>query len=121
MALVSESEIAALGEWVELGMTTPVSILTWEMVERDDSDSQNVWMETVSTLGWLWEPPDFPTGNDVGGVVGTAQDFRLYLKREVSVRPGDRVGVEGALYEVLNSNDANTFRPMTRVALRRVE
>lgn len=121
MELISPSEVDALGEYVEAGMQTPVSILSLTSIPVEDGDDQRVWATTANTMGWIFEPPDYPRGGQIGGVVGSAQEFRMYINRDIAVALGDRVGADGAIYEVLNSNDANTYRPMTRLSLRRAE
>lgn len=119
--LVSPAELEALEEIVVAGMSTPITILSLQEIEVPDGDYAREWVETADTTGWLWEPPDFPTGGNVGGVVGTAHEFRLFLRTEIEVDIGDRIGAHGVLYEVLNTNERNTFQTMLRLSLRRVE
>jgi hypothetical protein len=119
--LVSDAELAALGEVVELGMQTPVSLLRYELVARGDDDPQRVWTETATTVGWLWEPPEFPSGGDVGGVVGTSNAHLLRLPLGTDARAGDRIGVDGDLFEVLDDNSSDTYQTYLRLSLRRVE
>lgn len=121
MELISQAELGALEDIVVAGMKTDVSVLRMETIEVEDGDDFRGWVEEASTTGWLWEPPDFPTGGDVGGVVGSAEEHRLFLRRAIEAGPGDRIGVEGVLYEVVNTNRSNTFQVMLRLALRRVE
>ena len=121
MSLISSAEMEALAETVIAGMDTPISVLSYQTITVPDGDDRREWVETATTTGWLWEPPDFPTGGNVGGVVGTAHEFRLFLRKEIEVEIGDRIGVEGVIYEVLNTNESNTFQPMLRVSLRRTE
>jgi hypothetical protein len=119
--LVSDAELAALGEIVEQGMQTPVTVLRMTEVTREDSDPQRVWTEILETKGWLWEPPEFPTGGDVGGVAGTANAHLLRLPLGTDAHTGDRIGVNGDLFEVLDDNSSDTYQTYLRLALRRVE
>ena len=119
--LVPTAALEHMAKLVERGMTTPVSILRNTPVARGDHDSQNVWAEIEDTMGWLWEPPEMPTGGDVGGVIGTANAHLLRLPRGTDCRVGDRIGVEGDLYEVLDDNSSDTYQTYLRLALRRVE
>lgn len=119
--LISASEMEAIRKIPLQGMTTPVSILKLSTVTRDGADDLQVWATSESLLGWIWEPPDYPTGNVVGGVIGSSQEFRVYLPVGVDVEPGDRIGVAGLIYNVLNTNTANTYMPMLRLAVRRLE
>lgn len=119
--LISPRELEALEKVVIAGMSTPTAILSYQAIANPDGDDRREWIQTDTTTGWLWEPPDFPTGGNVGGVVGVANEFRLFLRKEIEVEVGDRIGVEGVLYEVLNTNQSNTFQTMLRLSLRRVE
>lgn len=119
--LITSSELGALREVVELGMQTEVSVLSLTDVEVDDGDTQQVWAETASVKGWLWEPVDYPRGGVVGGVRGEAHEFRLYLPIGTDLHVGDRVGVEGEIYNVVNTNASNTYQTELRASLRRLE
>lgn len=121
MELVSQAELSALEDIVVAGMKTDVAVLRLQTIEVSDGDDYRGWVETETTTGWLWEPPDYPTGGDVGGVIGAATDHRLFLRSGIEATPGDRIGVDGVLYEILNTNQSNTFQVMLRLALRRVE
>jgi hypothetical protein len=121
MPLVTESQMAALEDLVITGMTTPIAVLSLQTIEVEDGDDFRGWVQTADTDGWIWEPPDYPAGGVVGRVIGNAHEFRLYLRRRIDVQIGDRIGADGVVYEVLNTNDANTYQPMLRVALRRVD
>jgi len=119
--LVPVAALNHMAKLVERGMTTEVSILRNEPVARGDDDPRKVWVELQTTKGWLWEPPEMPTGGDIGGVVGTANAHLLRLPRGTDCRTGDRIGVEGDLYEVLDDNSSDTYQTYLRLSLRRVE
>ena len=119
--LVSDAELDALAEVVERGMTTPVSVLRYVTIERQDDDSLQQWGTIAVTTGWLWEPPEFPSGGDVGGVTGQANAHLLRLPRGTDARTGDRIGVNGEMYEVLDDNRADTYQTYLRLSLRRLE
>ena len=119
--LVSDAELRALGEVVELGMTTPVVVQRYESIERGDDDPQRVWTDIVYVDGWLWEPPEMPTGGDIGGVTGTANAHLLRLPLGTDARTGDRIGVDGDIFEVLDDNSSDTYQTYLRLSLRRVE
>lgn len=119
--LVSDAELAALGEVVERGMQTPVTVLRYSNVAREDDDPLRVWAEIADVMGWLWEPPEMPTGGDVGGVIGQANAHLLRLPRGTDCRTGDRIGVTGDIYEVLDDNSSDTYQTYLRLSLRRVE
>lgn len=121
MDLISPSEMEALRRIPLMGMQTPVSILKYSAIQRDGADDQMVWLETETVNGWIWEPPDYPAGGVVGGVIADAPSFRVYLPVGVSVDVGDRIGADGVIYNVMNTNIANTFMPMLRLAVRRAE
>jgi len=119
--LVSDAELDALAEVVETGMVTAVSILRFVTIEREDDDSLQQWGTIAVTRGWLWEPPEFPTGGDVGGIAGTANAHLLRLPRGTDAHTGDRIGVEGDVYEVLDDNSSDTYQTYLRLSLRRLE
>lgn len=121
MDLISPTEMEALRRIPLQGMTTPVSILKRQTIARDGADDQTVWVETETLNGWVWEVPDYPMGGEMGGVIGDAPAFRVYLPVGTDVDPGDQIGVDGVLYNVMNTNVANTYMPMLRVAVRRLE
>lgn len=119
--LVSEAELNALAEVVERGMKTPVSVLRYVEIERPDDDPLREWGTIATTVGWLWEPPEFPTGGDVGGVTGQANAHLLRLPRGTDARTGDRIGVDGDIFEVLDDNSSDTYQTYLRLSLRRLE
>lgn len=119
--LITAAQMEAISAIPLSGMQTPVSILRLELVANPDGDDQQVWTETEDTMGWIYEPLDYPKGDSVGGIQGVAHEFRAYLPVDADVRVGDQLGVDGAIFTVLNVNDADTYRPMTRAALRKVE
>lgn len=119
--LISASEMEALRRIPLQGMTTPISILKRSTIERDGADPQTVWAVSEIINGWVWEVPEYTRGNTVGGVVGEAAAFRVYLPVGVDVEPGDQLGLDGLIYNVLNTNVANTYMPMLRVVVRRLE
>lgn len=118
--LISAAEMDAIREVPMMGMQTVVSVLRLELVGISDGDDQQVWTEAQTVKGWIYEPLDYPRGNTTGGVQGTAQEYRAYLPVETDLSPGDRLGVEGVIYNVTDTNDGDTYRPMLRVALRKV-
>lgn len=119
--LISEAQMEAIRGIPLAGMQTPVSILTLTTVSRPDADDQEVWAETDSVLGWIYEPLDYPKGDSVGGIQGIANEFRAYLPVGTLVEAGDRIGVDGQIYNVVNTNEADTYQPMLRAAMRRIE
>ena len=119
--LITTAQMEAIREIPLSGMQTPVSILRLESVANPDGDDTQVWAEIESTVGWIYEPLDYPKGDSVGGIQGVANEFRAYLPVDADIVVGDKLGVDGGLYSVVNVNDADTYRPMTRVALRKVE
>lgn len=119
--LITAAQMAAIREIPLAGMQTPVSILRLTSTANPDGDDTQVWAETESTIGWIYEPLDYPKGDAVGGIQGVANEFRAYLPVETEVEAGDRLGVDGEIYNVVNTNDADTYQPMRRAALRKVE
>ena len=119
--LITAAQMEAIREIPLSGMQTPVSILRLEAVERPDGDDQQVWVEIESTMGWIYEPLDYPHGGAVGGVQAIAHEFRVYLPVETDIVPGDHLGADGQIFNVVNTNDADTYRPMLRAALVRAE
>ena len=119
--LISAAEMEAIREVPLAGMATPCSILSLEPVPVADGDDRNEWVETASTVCWIWEPLGYPRGGEVGGVQGIAHEFRAYLPIDTDLEVGDRLGVDGEIYNVVNTNAGDTYRPMLRAALRKVE
>lgn len=119
--LVTTSELEALREVVELGMQTTISILREESIPVEDGDDQQVWATEEITKGWIFEPPAFSRGNVIGGVQGEVHEFRLFAPMGTDIQVGDRIGVEGQIFNVTDTNDTNTYQTELRASLRKVE
>ncbi len=119
MGLVSESQLNALRVVAYQGLETEMTILRAEQVENDFG-SQEAWVDMGSHLGWIREMSTSKVG-EIAGFLGTTGTFRVHMEVDVDLRPGDRIGIDGLLFDVSDTNSDNTIRVWITAICRRVE
>lgn len=119
--LLSSSELGALREVAELGMIDDVGIYRRSAGGGLEGDDDIDYGLSITVKGWLWEPPLTGQGDIVGGIEAINTAYRLYLPVGTPISNGDRVFVNGGMFEVVGTNAENTYRPVLRCSLRRAE
>lgn len=118
MPLVSSSQMAALRAVAYQGLDTEISILRSTQMETDFG-SEPVWATTDVTVGWVKEMSTSKVA-EIAGYLGTSSMFRLDAPVEADIRPGDRIGIEGVIFDVNDTNSDNTLRVFCKATMRRV-
>lgn len=119
MPLVSESQLAALRAVAYQGLETEVTILRSAQVENIYG-SEEAWVDQGSTLGWIREMSTSKVGI-MSGFLATTGTFRLHVAVDVDLEPGDRVGIDGVIFNVSDTNSDNTIRVWTTAIMRRIQ
>lgn len=122
MTLVDEEMLDALAETAELGMASTVAIYHKVDAENAFTDDAETYPtspdETVA--GWLRVQPDHDLTVERGAVVHS-EEARLFVPRAVTLSRGDKVVISGEAFFVVDANTHNTYRVLTRAALRRLD
>ena len=122
MTLLSDTELAGLEEVAELGMQTEVSVLRNMPVERPDYDDINAWVTIAITTAMLYSPANSnPRASVAGGVIGDPETMTALLRKEIDAEPGDQLGVDGELFNIVGSNKFDTYSAALILSLRRFE
>lgn len=119
MPLVSDSQLAALRSVAYKGLETEVSILRATQIENAYG-SEEEWVTLSTTMGWIREMSVSPAGREIS-FVGTTGLFRLDLEVDTDIEPGDRVGIDGVIFSVNDTNSDNTIRIFAKAIMRRIE
>jgi hypothetical protein len=121
MALVSDSEMAALRGLAESGMVTEVTILVRATVVTDDGQ-ENVWATGDTVNGWLYEVTPMGTAlGAIAGAVGITETFSLRVPVGTAVNSGDHVAIGSTIYTVQHTNADNTYSPWVVMSVKVVE
>jgi hypothetical protein len=113
MTLVSASEMAALRDIAESGMSTVVAIYHGTNTETVNGQAW-VYPATpdLTVFGWLTDYTSTGAGIDIdAGRIGNTETHRLMLPFGTDCRMGDRVVVAGEYYVVQHTNASNTYQP----------
>lgn len=119
MTLVSESELEALRQVAESSFPTDVTIYRQTRTTTSEG-SVSAWTRVTTVKGWLKEETTPPVG-DVGGVQATVPVYRLNVPVGTDIQAGDRVRIEGATYEVNDTNSEDSYLTHVTARLRRRE
>lgn len=119
MSLITEAQLDTLRSVAYRGLETPITIKRPTQVEGPYG-SEATYATVTETLGWIREMSTSRAG-EIVSFIGTTGTFRLHVRHDVDLRPGDRVELEGDAFEVADVNDHNTLRIFTTGVLRRVE
>lgn len=122
MTLVDDAMLDALAETAELGMVSDVLVYRKTDAVNDFSDDGESYPTDpdVTTKGWLRLQPDYDLTVD-RGVLQHTEDARLFIPRSIPLHRGDKVVVGDENFFVVDSNNNNTYRVLTRAALRRLD
>lgn len=122
MTLVDADMLDALAETAELGMTSTVEIYRkTDAINAFSDDSETYPDDPNETVdGWLRVQPDHDLTVERGAVVHS-EEARLFVPRATTLSRGDKVVVGGESYYVVDANTNNTYRVLTRAALRRLD
>lgn len=129
MTLLTASQIAAIRELGELGMSTPVTVqrhLTTEGYDEDEhpfgaEDDATEQFETpgIEVTGWLRSHMGREIDQDGDRVVGV-HDFTLRVPVGTVIEPRDRAVINGVNYTVMESNTEDTWPEWTICYLKKV-
>lgn len=122
MTLVDADMLDALAETAELGMASTVEIYRKADAINDFSDDAESYPEDPdeTVAGWLRVQPDHDLTVERGAVVHS-EEARLFVPRAVTLSRGDKIVVSGEAFYVVDVNTHNTYRVLTRAALRRLD
>jgi len=118
--LVSPGLIKRLRKVANRGLQTEVTVLSRQPVEDNPygQDTES-WVTMGEFDGWVRGIGTARLEDTTGNVVSATGVFRLHVKAEVEIYPGDMVILRGEEYEVQDSNLENTYRVFTTAMLRR--
>lgn len=119
MPLISTEQMDALRAVAYQGLDTPISILRETQMETDFG-SEAVWATVGESVGWIKEMSTSKVA-EIAGYLGTTGMFRLDAPVDADIRPGDRIGIEGNMFNVNDTNSDNTIRVFCKATMRRVE
>lgn len=117
--LISPGLVKRLRKVANRGLQTDITLLTRLPVEENPYGTDTVeWVTVGDYKAWI-RGVNTARMEDVGGAIGTVGVFRLHLKAEVVVNPGDMIVMNDDEYHVQDSNMENTYRVFTTATLRR--
>ena len=119
MTLVSQTELTALRAVANSSFPTDVSIYRYARTDTAEG-SVNAWSFVSTVKGWLKEQ-QIPAVADVGGVQATVPTYRLNVPYGTDIRAGDRVRIDGAYYEVNDTDSEDSYLTHVTARLRRPE
>lgn len=123
MTLVSDSEMAALQDLAESGMTTSASVYH-ETVTAGEGGRVAAYSATLAftVLGWFtaFTGASARTGINAGEA-GTAETYRLLVPPGTDIRNGDKVVVGGTTFFVQSTSAENTYQPYLAAFMRLFE
>lgn len=120
-SLLSSSELGTLQVWAEVGMNDTITIQRPTQTDSSFGDDEVVTYTTVGTSkAWFRSTPT-PVATADTGVLITVNTYRLLVPVGTDILPKDQVLVGGDTYLVTDTNAESTWKPSTRVSLRRRE
>jgi SPP1 family predicted phage head-tail adaptor len=119
MPLVSDAQLAQLRFVAYQGLDTEIVIKRPTQAETVYG-SVGGYTTVATTTAWIREMSTSRAGIMLG-VIATTGTFRLHVRYDTDIRPGDRVEVNGESFEVQDLNELNTIRVFTTAVMRRVE
>lgn len=118
--LISPGLIQKMRLIANRGLQTPVTLLTrLPVAENPYGDDTEAWVTVGDYMGWMRNTNTARLEDITGNVVGTIGVFRLHLKAEVEMFPGDMIVADGKEFVVQDVNKENTYRVFTTATLRR--
>jgi len=120
MSLLSASELGAIRAVAESGMIETAAILTRSVIETDDGQ-ESVWATSgLDVPCWVYEvTPVSKTLGALAGVVDLVEIFSIRVKAGTEVHSGDRVAVNGQIFDVQHTSDESTYEPWLDLACRK--
>lgn len=122
MPLVDASQLSALREIGDLGLVDDVVIQKQIIVPGAEGDDVSTWVDAAHVKGWVLELTPQPTiQQDVGGIQGVPELFRLFVPVGTDGHAGYRASVNGSpWYTVEHTSDEDTFPVFLTLTMRKL-
>lgn len=125
LKLLSEQQMEAVRRVAEMAMITPVLIMRKTgdsgLDVTDDPYGSSLSFSNVTPLagcyGWLHSTPTPVATMDSGALI-TVNTYRLFVKHDVDIRPGDHAVIGGTTYVVADTTKDETWPALLRCSLR---
>lgn len=118
--LISPGLITRLRTVANRGLQTPVTILSrMPVTENPYGDDTESWVTMGDFDGWIRGVGTARLEDTTGNVVAAIGVYRLHLRAEVELNPGDMVVCNDEEFIVQDENHENTYRVFTTAMLRR--
>lgn len=117
---VTDAQIAQLRQIANAGLFRAFNILRKTRVENVYG-TEDVWDVVATGMGWLRNMNKPRTGEQVGHIEGAEATYRFHCEHGTDLRVGDRVSMEGKLYEVSDTNADNSVQIYASGVLRLIQ
>lgn len=117
---ITDAQLGQLRAVANMGLFRPFSILRKTRVENDFGFGDE-WSEVGTGLGWLRMMNKPHTGEQLGHIEGAEAVYRLHSEVGTDIREGDRISMEGNLYEVHDVNTDDSVKIYTTALLRALQ
>lgn len=106
---LTTAQVIAIRKVANRGLFRTFSILRKTRVENDFGFA-DTWPEVGTGLGWLRMMNKPHTTEQLGHIEGAESKYRLHSEFGTDIREGDRISMEGHLYEVHDTNTDDSIQ-----------
>lgn len=117
---ITDGQMTQLRSIANKGLFRVYNILRKTRVENDFG-FEDVWDVTSTGMGWLRNMNKPKPGEMTGHIEGAEAVYRLHVEHGTDLRTGDRVSMEGHVYEVSDVNADNSYQIYTTGLLRLIQ